>query len=86
MGEPRVEAGGRNLRREAAQRRAARERLERLELAAKELQQMQAEKASTEEKVETRVSLTEPEARVMKHGDNAIAPSYNAQLSTVFEQ
>jgi hypothetical protein len=29
-----------------------------------------------------RVSLTEPEARLMKHGDNAIAPSYNAQIST----
>jgi hypothetical protein len=29
-----------------------------------------------------RVSLSEPEARLMKHGDNAIAPSYNVQLST----
>jgi len=28
------------------------------------------------------VSLTEPEARRMKHGDNAIAPSYNAQITT----
>jgi hypothetical protein len=28
------------------------------------------------------VSLTEPEARVMKHGDGSLAPSYNVQLST----
>lgn len=35
--------------------------------------------------VEVRVSLTEPEARLMKHGDNAIAPSYNAQISTEVE-
>lgn len=28
------------------------------------------------------MSLQEPEARLMKHGDNAIAPSYNAQIST----
>lgn len=29
-----------------------------------------------------RVSLHEPEARLMKHGDHAIVPSYNAQIST----
>jgi len=86
MGDPREEDGGRNLRREKAQRRAARERLERLERAAAELQQMQAGKKSAEEKAETRVSLSEPEARVMKHGDHAMAPSYNAQLSTDAEQ
>ncbi len=32
------------------------------------------------------MSLSEPEARLMKHGDNAIAPSYNVQLSTDAEQ
>jgi hypothetical protein len=31
------------------------------------------------------VSLTEAEARKMKHGDQAIAPSYNAQISTEAE-
>lgn len=86
MGDPREEEPGRNVRREAAQRRAARERLERLERAAAELRQMQASKASAEEKAETRVSWSEPEARLMKHGDHAIAPSYNAQLSTDAEQ
>ena len=85
-GDPREEDRGRNLRREVAQRRAGRERLEQLERAAAELKQMQASKGSVEEKAETLVSLSEPEARVMKHGDNAIAPSYNAQLSTDAEQ
>jgi hypothetical protein len=43
---------------------------------------MQEEKETEEEKAKARVSLSEPEARLMKHGDNAIAPSYNAQIST----
>jgi hypothetical protein len=43
---------------------------------------LQAEKKTEEEKAAVRVSLQEPEARLMKHGDNAIAPSYNAQIST----
>ena len=46
------------------------------------MQALQEEKAKAEEKREVRVSLTEPEARRMKHGDNAIAPSYNAQITT----
>ena len=47
-----------------------------------ELTALQAEEKTEKEKAEVRVSLTEPEARKMKHGDNAIAPSYNAQIST----
>jgi len=35
-----------------------------------------------EEAWEARASVTEAEARRMQHGDNAIAPSYNMQLST----
>jgi hypothetical protein len=69
-------------RKKAARQRAARERLERLEVALQELRSLQADKPSESEKAEVRVSLTEPEARPMKHGDNAIAPSYNAQIST----
>jgi len=86
MGDPREEDQGKRSRREAARRRAAQERLKRLEQAAKELEQMQASKATAEEQAETRVSLSEPEARMMKHGDHAIVPSYNAQLSTDAEQ
>lgn len=82
MGDPREEDQGKQSRREAARRRAAQERLDRLEQAAKELEQMRASKSNPEEQSETRVSLTEPEARRMKHGDHAMAPSYNAQLST----
>jgi transposase len=81
MGDPRADAPAKD-RKQAARERAHRERLERLEAAQKELSELQAEKSSEEEKAAVRVSLVEPEARVMKHGDNAIVPSYNAQIST----
>jgi transposase len=80
MGDPQAEEAGKD-RRQAARQRAARERTEGLEAALKELAALQAEKTD-EEKAAVRVSLSEPEARVMKHGDHAIAPSYNAQIST----
>jgi len=73
-------------RREAARRRAARERVERLEQAYEELAKVRASRNSRVEKEQARVSLSEPEARMMKHGDNAIAPSYNVQISTDAEQ
>lgn len=81
MGDPRAEPAGRS-RKEAAQERAARERKERLDQALQQLQALQADKSQEEERREVRVSVTEPEARVMKHGDGAMAPSYNAQIST----
>lgn len=74
------EAGSK--RRQAARERAARERVERLARAAEELEKMQAAAKDEAEKAKLRVSLTEPEARRMKHGDNAFAPSYNVQIST----
>jgi transposase len=81
MGDPRAEETAKD-RKQAARERAARERAERLGAALKELAELQAEKKTEEEKAAVRVSLTEPEARVMKHGDDAKAPSYNAQIST----
>jgi Transposase DDE domain len=81
MGDPRAEAPTKD-RKQAARERAAREGAERLEAALKELTALQAEKKGEAEKAEVRVSLNEPQARLMKHGDNAIAPSYNAQIST----
>jgi hypothetical protein len=81
LGDPRAEAPARD-RRQAARERAARERAERLEAALKELTTLQAEQKTGEAKGEVRVSLVEPQARRMKHGDHAIAPSYNAQIST----
>src|SRR5262249_44658380 len=69
-------------RQQQARERAQRERKERVEQAQKELQQIQQARKSEEERKQARVSLTEPEARMMKHGDQAIALSYNVQVST----
>jgi transposase len=81
MADPQAETPAKN-RQEAAQERAARERVKRLETALEKLAELQAEKEKEGEKSEARVSLSEPDARQMKHGDNAIAPSYNAQITT----
>jgi hypothetical protein len=81
MGDPRAEGAVKD-RQQAARERAARQRAERLEAALEELTALQAEKKSEEDKAAVRVSLNEPQARLMKHGDNAMAPSYNAQIST----
>jgi hypothetical protein len=69
-------------RERAAEQRARRERVERAERAIEQLLTMQRAMRKAEDKEKARVSATEPEARRMKHGDNAIAPSYNAQVST----
>jgi transposase len=81
LGDPQGEAPDRD-RQQAARERALKERAKVLEAALEELKTLQAEKKKEEEKAQVRVSLTEPEARLMKHGDQAIAPSYNAQIST----
>jgi transposase len=76
------EEGEQKGRRWAAQARAAREQEQRLEQALEELQRLQAEKATEAEKQEVRVSLSDPEAHIMKHGDQAIGPAYNLQITT----
>ena len=78
--------GGTNTRREAARARVARERVARMKLGAEELRKIRESKRSAEDREQARVSLSEPEARMMKHGDGGIAPSYNVQLSTDAEQ
>ena len=65
-----------------ARQRAVREKQERLELALKEMEKIRATKSSKAEKAEVRVSMTDPEARVMKQSDGGYAPSYNVQIST----
>jgi hypothetical protein len=85
MGDPRADGPVQN-RGQAARERAARERAQRLEGALQELQELQAQEKTEGEKQQVRVSLSEPEARLMKHGDQAIAPSYNAQISTDAER
>lgn len=80
MGDPEAEEN--TGRKQAARVRAARQRNERVQQAWTELQALQQKAQPEAERCAVRVSLTEPEARLMKHGDNAIAPSYNAQIST----
>jgi transposase len=68
-------------REQAAQRRAAEERLERLEAALAEMPAAQATKPETE-RGEARVSSTDPQARVMKMPDGGFRPAYNIQFAT----
>ena len=81
MGDPGVseEVGPRVAK---ARQRAAREKQERLEKALEELEKVRALKSSQEEKKEARVSMSDPEARVMKQSDGGFAPSYNVQITT----
>jgi len=71
--------------RQQAQRRAAQERLSRLGKAQQQMNKIQQGR-SGEEKSEARVSLTDPEARIMKQNDGGYAPSYNVQLVTDVKQ
>ncbi len=66
---------------QAAQRRAAQERLERLEAALAEMPAAQAAKPASE-RGEARVSSTDPQARVMKMADGGFRPAYNIQFAT----
>jgi len=81
MGDPRVaeEVGPRVAK---ARQRAVREKRERLEKALEELEKVRALKSSQEEKKEARVSMSDPEARMMKQSDGGFAPSYNVQITT----
>lgn len=63
----------------AAQKRGAQEKLKRMEKALKEIEALE-KKADEPEKV--RVSMTDPEARVMQENNNGFGPSYNAQFTT----
>ena len=68
-------------RSQQARQRGARERLSRLEKAQQELEKIQQTRKA-QEKSEARVSLTDPEARIMKQNDGGYAPSYNVQVTT----
>jgi transposase len=73
-----------NARTEAAQQRAAAERLARVEEALAQLPDLQATKDRQRDKrpTEARVSTTDPDARVMKMADGGYRPAYNVQLAT----
>jgi len=80
MGDPRNDES--NPKAKQAQARARREQQERLESALEELEKWQARKSGEKAKKETRVSTSDPQARVMKHPDKGFTLSYNAQIST----
>jgi transposase len=78
MGDPRQEEPS---RKRAAQKRALRERQQRLEQALEEVQKVRAARRS-QAKEQARASQSDPQARIMKQPDGGYAPSYNVQLST----
>jgi hypothetical protein len=69
-------------RKQAAARRAARQRVSRLEAACREVERLQREKKHDRKEFVARVSSTDPEARVMRNGEGGTVPSYNVQLLT----
>ena len=70
-------------RRAAAQKRAAQDRLDRLDAALAQLPGVTKTKSKSGAKDPTpRVSTTDPQARVMKMGDGGFRPAYNVQLAT----
>jgi transposase len=75
------EGEGVDGRRAAAQQRAAKERVERMQSVMKQLKKLEAGKSASE-RAQVRVSESEPEARKMKHADGAFPLSYNVQVST----
>lgn len=79
MGDPQAEE---SERQRGARERAVRERQSRLEQALEELGKIRQTKSGSTVQESARVSLTEPEARIMKQSDGGYAPSYNVQLST----
>ena len=79
MGDPKAEPSARS---KAARQRSQREREERLEQALKELEKFRETKSDEQAKEQARVSLTDPQARIMKHSNGGFSPSYNVQLST----
>lgn len=72
-------------RKEAAQQRAAQERVERIDQAKRELEEMQKkyeERTSSVKRSQPRASTTDPESRRMKMGDNGFRPAMNVQFAS----
>jgi transposase len=79
MGDPRQEP---TARQRGARERAAREHQQRMEQALAELEKIRQSKTDAQAKEQARVSMTDPEARIMKQSNGGCAPCYNVQLST----
>jgi transposase len=73
-----------SARQQAAQERAARERIERLKQAQKEVEQVarQRERRKKGDGTSARASTTDAEARRMKMGDGGFRPAYNVEFAT----
>jgi transposase len=69
-------------RMQKAQERAALEKEERLERAFLELAKIRETKSSPGDRENARVSITDPEARIMKGPGGGFGPAYNIQIST----
>jgi transposase len=81
------DAGAASRREQAARQRTATERVERLQAARRELEQLQAVNATQptcrqKDPAEVRVSTTDPECRKMKMPDGGFRPAYNVQFAT----
>lgn len=77
--------GKNERRRAAAQQRAAREKLERIEAAQLEMEDMQEKykkRTSSEKRSQPRASTTDPESRRMKMSDNGTRPAMNVQFAS----
>ncbi len=72
-----------SVRRAAARKRGAKDRLDRLEQALKQVPAVAETKRKSGAKDATvRVSTTDPDARVVKRGDGGFRPAYNIQFAT----
>lgn len=78
-----------NKRMEAARRRAARERYERVQAARMALAELKEKRQQLEDKggngkkpKEPRASMTDAEARIMKMADGGFRPAYNVQVTS----
>ncbi|WP_246120117.1 IS1182 family transposase [Blastopirellula retiformator] len=78
------DTGVSDARRQAAQERAARELLERVNKALEELPEVQRQKdqQNKSKRKEARCSTTDPEARNMKMAGGGFRPAYNVQFAT----
>ena len=79
MGDPQNDET--NARTKQARERARREQQERLENALQELEKLQERKQGEQARNKARVSISDPQARVMHHSDGGLTLSYNAQIS-----
>lgn len=76
-----------SARKASARKRGARERLERLEAAIKQIPEVtETKKRSGAKDPTVRVSTTDADARVMKMGDGGFRPAFNVQFATTTDE